>query len=138
MLQPLLKKLTILHSNDMHGDFLPHIDENGREKGGLPRLSGYVNKIRETRENVIYANAGDILFREVVPGNELRERPKLRKQNLLWVMLNPARLRVYLRKGTLNKVDHVAVVVDKYRSRRGRALVEGHYVTVHILMLLFF
>ena len=38
-----LKKLTILHSNDMHGDFLAEqIDE--RLVGGVSLLSGYVNK----------------------------------------------------------------------------------------------
>ena len=37
-----LKKLTILHSNDMHGDFLAEqIDE--RLVGGGSLLSGYVN-----------------------------------------------------------------------------------------------
>ena len=39
-----IKKLTILHSNDMHGDFLPRL-VHGKEVGGLARLSGYVNKI---------------------------------------------------------------------------------------------
>ena len=40
-----LKKLTILHSNDLHGDFLAEeIDSN--LVGGVSMLSGYVNKIR--------------------------------------------------------------------------------------------
>lgn len=40
-----LKKLTILHSNDMHGDFLAEqIDE--RLVGSVSLLSGYVNKVR--------------------------------------------------------------------------------------------
>ena len=39
------KKLTILHSNDMHGDFLAEkIDE--KLVGGVSLLSGYVNKVR--------------------------------------------------------------------------------------------
>lgn len=39
------EKLTILHSNDMHGDFLAEqIDE--RLVGGVSLLSGYVNKVR--------------------------------------------------------------------------------------------
>ena len=29
-----IKKLTILHSNDMHGDFLPKLTD-GKETGGL-------------------------------------------------------------------------------------------------------
>lgn len=40
-----LKKLTILHSNDMHGDFLAEqIDE--KLVGGVSFLSGYVNMVR--------------------------------------------------------------------------------------------
>ena len=35
-----IKKLTLLHTNDMHGDFLPKTVD-GKETGGLPRLSGY-------------------------------------------------------------------------------------------------
>ena len=40
-----LKKLTLLHSNDFHGDFLAEkVDE--KLVGGVSRLSGYVNKVR--------------------------------------------------------------------------------------------
>ena len=39
-----LKKLTLLHSNDMHGDFLAeNVDEN--LIGGVSMLSGYINKV---------------------------------------------------------------------------------------------
>ena len=39
------KKLTILHSNDLHGDFLAeHIDE--KLIGGVSILSGYINDVR--------------------------------------------------------------------------------------------
>ena len=60
-----IKKLTILHSNDMHGDFLPKIVD-GKETGGLARLAGYVNKIRSEKKNVIYANAGDMFRGSVI------------------------------------------------------------------------
>ena len=60
-----IKKLTILHSNDMHGDFLPKVI-NGKEVGGLARLSGYVKKIRSEKANVIYANAGDMFRGSVI------------------------------------------------------------------------
>ena len=59
------KHLTILHSNDLHGDFLPK-EENGAERGGLPRLSSYVKKVRSEEENVIYANAGDMFRGSVI------------------------------------------------------------------------
>jgi 5'-nucleotidase/UDP-sugar diphosphatase len=56
------KKFTILHSNDMHGDFLPE-DVEGSKKhvGGLALLSAYVNKVRSEEENVLYVIAGDIV-----------------------------------------------------------------------------
>ncbi len=58
-------KLTILHSNDMHGDFLPKM-KDGKETGGLSRLSGYVNSVRAENENVIYAIAGDMFRGSVI------------------------------------------------------------------------
>lgn len=59
-----LKKqnFTILHSNDMHGDFHAEIKEgSGHLIGGLGLLSGYLNKVREEEENVIYVIAGDMV-----------------------------------------------------------------------------
>lgn len=54
-----LKKLTILHSNDLHGDFLAkEIDDS--LLGGVSMLSGYVSKVRREEENVVYAIAGDM------------------------------------------------------------------------------
>ena len=60
-----IKKLTILHTNDLHGDFLPKVTD-GKETGGLARLSGYVNKIRSEKQNVIYAMAGDMFRGSVI------------------------------------------------------------------------
>ena len=60
-----IKKLTLLHTNDMHGDFLPKTVD-GKETGGLPRLSGYVQKAREENENVLYAMAGDMFRGSVI------------------------------------------------------------------------
>jgi len=54
------KKLTLLHSNDLHGDFLvEEIDK--KAVGGVSMLSGYVRKVREEEENVIHAIAGDMV-----------------------------------------------------------------------------
>ena len=65
------KKFTILHSNDMHGDFLAEVKEieklgkkNKNKKsliGGLALLSGYINKVRKEEENVLYVISGDML-----------------------------------------------------------------------------
>ena len=64
------KKLTLLHSNDMHGDFLAEkIDEN--LSGGVSLLSGYVNKVRNEKENVLYCIAGD-MFRGSVIDSEFK------------------------------------------------------------------
>ena len=55
-----LKKLTILHSNDMHGDFLAeHVDE--QLMGGISMLSGYVTRVRANNPFSIYCIAGDML-----------------------------------------------------------------------------
>ena len=59
------KKLTILHSNDIHGDFLPKTAD-GIETGGLPRLSGFVKKVRSEEKNVIYAMAGDMFRGSII------------------------------------------------------------------------
>ena len=39
-----LEKLVLLHSNDMHGDFLAE-DVDQKLVGGVSRLSGYINKV---------------------------------------------------------------------------------------------
>ncbi|NUP10527.1 MAG: bifunctional metallophosphatase/5'-nucleotidase [Polyangiaceae bacterium] len=56
------KNVTLLHSNDMHGDFLAEMrGEGGQLIGGLSLLSGYVSHVRRTEKNVLYAIAGDML-----------------------------------------------------------------------------
>lgn len=61
------RKFTILHSNDMHGDFLAEQAAGGGPlTGGLPLLSGYLNKVRAEEENVIYAISGDMLQGSII------------------------------------------------------------------------
>jgi len=56
------KKFTILHSNDMHGDFLAEVNAGkGDLIGGLALLSGYINKVRREEENVLFVIAGDMV-----------------------------------------------------------------------------
>jgi len=56
------KKFTILHSNDMHGDFLAEIGgKPGETIGGLALLSAYINKVRSVEENVLYVISGDMV-----------------------------------------------------------------------------
>ena len=75
------KHIVILHSNDMHGDFLPE-DRDGIETGGLARLSGYVKKVRTREDNVIYAIAGD-MFRGSIIDSEYMGLSTIDLVNLL-------------------------------------------------------
>lgn len=76
-----LKKLTLLHSNDLHGDFLAEkVDE--KLIGGVSRLSGYINKVREEEENVIYSISGD-MFRGSLIDSEFQGLSTIEIMNLL-------------------------------------------------------
>lgn len=56
------KKFTILHSNDVHGDFLAEMrGEQGGLIGGLSLLSGYINQVRREERNVLYTISGDMI-----------------------------------------------------------------------------
>ena len=47
------KKITILHSNDLHGDFLAEqVDE--KLVGGVSMLSGYIESVRKEEPNTLY------------------------------------------------------------------------------------
>ncbi len=59
------KTITVLHSNDMHGDFLAE-EANDRLIGGVSLLSGYINRVRETEQNVLYCIAGDMFRGSVI------------------------------------------------------------------------
>lgn len=76
-----LKKLTILHSNDMHGDFLSR-NVDHQLLGGVSMLSGYIQKTRQENENVIYAVAGD-MFRGSLIDSEFKGISTIEIMNLL-------------------------------------------------------
>ena len=76
-----IKKLTILHSNDLHGDFLAEkIDK--KLIGGVSMLSGYVGKVRAEEKNTIYCIAGD-MFRGSVIDSEFRGISTIEIMNML-------------------------------------------------------
>ncbi len=75
------KKLTILHSNDMHGDFLAE-EIDSSLVGGVSMLSGYVNKVRAEAENCIYCVAGD-MFRGSVIDSEFQGVSTIEIMNML-------------------------------------------------------
>jgi len=57
------KKFTILHNNDIHGDFLAEArgEKAGKLIGGLALLSGYINRVRKEEKNVLYVVSGDMV-----------------------------------------------------------------------------
>jgi len=57
--------LTLLHINDIHGDFLPETVD-GDEVGGIALLSGYLKKVRSEEENVLFAIAGDMFRGSII------------------------------------------------------------------------
>jgi 5'-nucleotidase len=59
------RKLTILHSNDLHGDFMTE-EIDSELLGGVSMLSGYVERARREDENVIYCIAGDMLQGSII------------------------------------------------------------------------
>ena len=75
------KKLTILHSNDMHGDFLAEqLDD--KLVGGVSMLSGYVDKVRKEEPNTIYCIAGD-MFRGSIIDSEYKGLSTIEIMNAL-------------------------------------------------------
>ena len=76
-----IKKLTLLHSNDMHGDFLER-QVDGKATAGLSRLSGYLEKVRAEEDNVVYAIAGD-MFRGSIIDSEYMGLSTIDLVNLL-------------------------------------------------------
>jgi 5'-nucleotidase len=81
MNQERYKTLTILHSNDMHGDFLAE-DVDGALVGGISRLSGYVQKVREECPHTIYCFSGDMLQGSLIDA-EFRGMSTVEVMNML-------------------------------------------------------
>lgn len=60
-------RLTLLHSNDMHGDFLAEAcGKEGKLMGGLALLSGYVRRVRQEVDNVLYVISGDMVQGSII------------------------------------------------------------------------
>ena len=60
-------KITILHTNDIHGNFTPYVvkskksGKGNRELGGFLALQSYVSDIRSKEKNVLLFDAGDFM-----------------------------------------------------------------------------
>ncbi len=76
-----LKKLTLLHSNDLHGDFSSE-KVDSRLIGGVSMLSGYVQQVRKGEENVLYAISGD-MFRGSLIDSEFKGVSTIEIMNML-------------------------------------------------------
>jgi len=74
-------KLTLLHSNDLHGDFVSE-QQGNRLVGGVSRLAGYVNQVRSEEENVVYCIAGD-MFRGSVIDSEYQGVSTIEIMNMI-------------------------------------------------------
>lgn len=57
--------LTLLHSNDMHGDFFSEA-QNDKMAGGISLLSGYLQKARSENANTLFVIAGDMLQGSII------------------------------------------------------------------------
>ncbi len=75
------KKLVLLHSNDMHGDFLAE-ELDDKLVGGVSMLSGYVDKVRKEEPNTIYCIAGD-MFRGSIIDSEYKGLSTIEIMNAL-------------------------------------------------------
>lgn len=73
--------LTLLHTNDIHGAFLPE-SVNGVATGGISLLSGYVKEKREQNDNTLFAIAGD-MFRGSVIDSEYKGLSTIELMNRL-------------------------------------------------------
>ena len=54
-----IRKLTLLHSNDLHGAFEAR-EKDGKLVGGIALLAGCLEQIRKENPNTLYAIAGDL------------------------------------------------------------------------------
>ncbi len=75
------KHLTLLHSNDMHGDFLAE-EVDDTLVGGVSMLSGYISKVREEEPNTLYCIAGD-MFRGSVIDSDFKGISTIEIMNIL-------------------------------------------------------
>lgn len=62
LVDPSIKKITILHTNDVHSHIDPFGPEDGRNanKGGVSRRATLVERIRQQNPNTLLLDAGDI------------------------------------------------------------------------------
>ena len=133
-----LKKLTLLHSNDMHGDFLAEeVDDN--LVGGVSMLSGYVNKVRNEEKNTLYCIAGD-MFRGSVIDSEFQGLSTIEIMNIGLIIAIIGTLAIIilaiaimLGKADLTMIDYYFSSPEKraqYNVQRLRLLTGGTLIFI--------
>lgn len=55
-----LKRITILHSNDIHGKFTGETGEDGKLRGSMAQVAGLVAQTKKDNPNTLYCIAGDV------------------------------------------------------------------------------
>ena len=55
-----LKRITILHSNDIHGKFTGETGEDGKLRGSMAQVAGFVAQTKKDNPNTLYCIAGDV------------------------------------------------------------------------------
>ena len=55
-----LKRITILHSNDIHGKFTGETGEDGKLRGSMAQVAGFVAQTKKDNSNTLYCIAGDV------------------------------------------------------------------------------
>ena len=61
-----IKKLTILHMNDLHGQHQFTVSKDMILKGGISLTSGYIKNVRETDRSVFLGVCGDVLQEDIL------------------------------------------------------------------------
>ena len=55
-----LKRITILHSNDIHGQFTGETGEDGKLRYSMAQVAGFVDQTKKDNPNTLYCIAGDV------------------------------------------------------------------------------
>ena len=55
-----LKRITILHSNDIHGKFTGETGEDGKLRHSMAQVAGFVAETKKNNPNTLYCIAGDV------------------------------------------------------------------------------
>ncbi len=56
-----LKRLTVLHANDLHGRLLFQVDKNMVLRGGISMMGDYIKSVRACEKRVFFSISGDVL-----------------------------------------------------------------------------